>query len=266
MRTIIIVGFILMATVSWNVRAQNLDQDCNPIVVPAECAQLSESIRSLETRIARLQQRLNSASPAAKADMLATIRRLNSELDTAKTELRSCLRDHGATPRESAANELTSGVTGRATLETTNDSAPGPHNVDDLDLELRFSRNRCHVTVTRFPSISIMTDRIRGVGRIRVTITRTGGGTGSFHPVSGRMNIAITLHFHYDTPLVADDDANFSLSTDGSITRNNAALLTGSPLDADGNIRFVGSGKFRNGFLGGSNGTLVIRATMSPRP
>lgn len=264
MRTIIIVGFILMATVSWNVRAQNLDQDCNPIVVPAECAQLSESIRSLETRIARLQQRLDSASPAAKADMLATIRRLNSELDTAKTELRSCLRDHGATPRESAANELTSGVTGTATLETTNDSAPGPHNVDDLDLDLRFSRTRCRVTVTRFPRMRVTTE---GTSQpITVTITQTGGGTGSFHPVSGRMNLTIRLHFHYSHPLVADDDANFSLSTDGSITRNDGRVVSGSPLNADGNIRLVGSGKFRNGFLGGSDGTMVIRATISPRP
>jgi hypothetical protein len=236
--------------------------------VPVACQGISDSIRSLETRIARLQQRLNGASPAAKADLLATIRRLNSELDTAKTDLRRCLREEGPAQRELAANELTARVTGRAMLETTNSNAPGPHNVKEFDFDIRFSRNRCHVTVTRFPRITVTTEDIPRVGEVTVTITKTGGGTGSFHPVSGRMNISITLHFRYSHALASDDDATFSLSTDLSFTRNNRDrdVVRGSPLNAQGNIRLVGFGKFRNGFLSPSNGNLVIGANILPRP
>ncbi len=263
MRTIILIGLILIASGSWNVQAQGLDQDCNPIAVPPECRQLSDSINTLENRIARLQQRLEGASPAAKPDLLRTIRRLNSELDAAKTDFRRCMREHGATPRELAPNELTANVTGTATLETENRDARGPFNAD-LDMDVRFSRNRCNVTITRFPSISVRR-RIRGQN-VTITVTKTGGGSGSFHPVSGRMNIPIRLHFRYSHPLAPDDDANFSLSTDDSITRNNGDVVTGSPVNAEGDIRLVGAGRFRNGVLSPSDGTLVIRANIPPRP
>lgn len=265
MKRDILIAFILLAAAASGIHAQQLDQDCNPIAVPAACAQFAESIRSLETRIAGFQRRLDGASPAAKQDLLRTISRLNSERDAANANLTRCIREHGATPRELAPGELTSTFTGTATVRTTDSNAPGPFDVD-LDIDLRFSRNRCRVTITRFPRLKLKTKDLPVIGRITVTVTQTGGGSGNFHPVSGTMNIPITLHFHYDTALLSDDDATFSLTTGRSVSRSAAFDITGSPLTAGGSITLTGTTKFRNGYLSGKDGSLLITATISPRP
>jgi hypothetical protein len=256
--------FVLVSALS--IRAQGVDQNCDPIAVPVECQQSANAVDSLNTRIARLQERLNGASPAAKETLLQSIRRLNSDLETAQSDLRRCIREHGATPRELAANELIANVTGKARMDTTSDTAPGPHYAENLDFDITFSRNRCRVTVTRFPRVRIMTERIRNVGRIEVTVTKVGDSTGAFHPLTSAMNFSIRLHFHYDHPLAPDDDATFSLSTDRSITLKDGTVVSGYSVNNEGNFRLVGSGKFRNGILAGSDGTLVIRGTMTPRP
>lgn len=261
----ILIAFITVLAVSFVTRAQQLDQDCNPIAVPAECREFADSVHTLDDRIARMQQRLNSASPAAKQQLLRTIGDLNSQRDAAQADLARCIREHGATPRELAASELNSTFTGSATVRTTDSNAAGPFDVD-LNIDLRFSRDRCHVTITRFPSLKLKTKDLPVIGRINVTVSQTGGGSGSFHPVSGTMNIPITLHFHYDTALLGDDDATFSLTTGRSVSRSRAFDITGSPLTAGGNITLTGTTRFRNGYLSGKEGSLFITATISPRP
>lgn len=265
MRRNIVIAFILIVVSSFGIQAQQLDQDCNPIAVPAECRELSDSVHALEDRIARLQQRLKSASPAVKQQLLRTISDLNSQRDAAQADLTRCIRDHGATPRELAPSEVTSTFTGSATVRTTDSNASGPFDVD-LNIDLRFSRDRCHITITRFPSLKLKTKDLPVIGRINVTVTKTGGGSGSFHPVSGTMNIPITLHFHYDTALLGDDDATFSLTTGRSVSRTSAFDITGSPLNAGGNITLTGTTRFRNGYLSGKDGSLLITATILPLP
>jgi hypothetical protein len=265
MRKNILAGFILLISLSAGIEAQELDQDCNPLAVPAECMHFSGDIRALENRIARLQERLRGASSPAKADLVRNIRRLNSQLDAVRADRTRCIRDAGATPRQLAPGELTSRFTGTATVRTTDGNAAGPFDVD-LDLDLRFSRNRCSVTITRFPRLNLRTKRLPVIGRITVTVTKTGGGSGSFHPVSGTMNIPIILHFHYDTALISDDDANFDLTTGRSVSRNGAFDVTGSPLTQEGSISLTGTTRFRNGYLEGKEGSLVITANISPRP
>lgn len=265
MRRNILIGVISIVASSFSSHAQQLDQDCNHIAAPAECRELSESGHALEDRIARLQQRLKGASPAVKQQLLRTISGLNSQRDAANADLSSCIREHGATPRELAPSELTSTFTGSATVRTTDSNASGPFDVD-LNIDLRFSRDRCHITITRFPSLKLKTKDLPVIGRINVTVTQTGGGSGSFHPVSGTMNIPITLHFHYDTALLSDDDATFSLTTGRSVSRSAAFDITGSPLTAGGNVTLTGTTRFRNGYLSGKEGSLLITATISPRP
>jgi hypothetical protein len=263
MRKNIFAGIIFLISLSAGIKAQDVDQDCNPIAMPPECARLVGPITDLENRIGRLQARLRNASPAMKTGLLRSIEDLNTQLTAARAELRRCKREHGATPRELAPAELTSNLSGTAILRTTDSEARGPFEVD-FDVDIRFTRNRCGVTVTRFPSIKLKTDNIPGLGRVAVTVTKTGGGTGTFHPVSGNMNIQIKLHFHYDTVLVGDDDATFNLTT-GTVPTD-VGEATGSPLNADNKITLVGTATFRNGYLDGKLGGLLVRAIISPRP
>jgi hypothetical protein len=265
MRKKILAGFILLMSVSSGIEAQGLDQDCNPLVEPRECQQFVEAITSLDTRIARFQQRLRDASPATKQDLLRTIDQLNSQRSTATAELTRCRREHGAAPRLLAPNELVARFSGTATVRTTDNNADGPFDVD-LELVLRFTRDRCWVTITSFPSIKFKTKDLPVIGRINVAVTKTDGGNGSFHPVSGAMSIPITLHFHYDTVLLGDDDAAFGLTTGRSISRNGVFNVTGSPLTPDGTISLTGTTRFRNGYLSDKEGSLVITANISPRP
>lgn len=190
------------------IEAQELDQDCNPIAVPAECRRFVSAIEALDTQMARWQQRLRHAGGAMKSDLLRTIRQLSSQRDSAIADLAGCRREHGATPRVLAPSELTANFTGTATLRTTDSDAPGPFDVD-FDVDIRFSRNRCSVTITRLPAITLKTPDLDVVGVVTVTVTKTGGGTGTFHPVSGTMSLPLTLHFHYDTFLVSGRRRHF---------------------------------------------------------
>jgi hypothetical protein len=196
-------------SLSAGIEAQTLDQDCNPIAMPPECARLVGPIADLNNRIAQFQERLENAGPAMKAQLLRNIEQLVTQRDAAKAELTRCQREHGATPRGLAAAELTSNLSGTATLRTTDSEGRGPFEVD-FDVDIRFTRNRCGLTITSFPSIKLRTDNIPGLGKVAVTVTRTGGGSGTFHPVSGNLNLQITLHFHYGTFLVSDDDVSFT--------------------------------------------------------
>ena len=260
----ILLALSVIAFLTSFAAAQQLDEDCNPLAVPPECQQFADSVRRLDTEISELQERLRTAG-AQKGQLVSAIRRLNSQRDSARADLARCRTEHGAAPRQLAPNTLNASLTGTATLQTTDGNAPGPFT-KDINIALRFSRNRCVVTITNFPSLTLRTRSLPVIGRINVTVTKTGGGQGAFHPISGVMSMPITLHFHYDSALVADDDATFDLTTTQSISRNATFNVTGSPLTPAGDIRLVGTTRFRNGYLAGKEGSLVITATIAPHP
>lgn len=262
----ILIAFTTVLLITSVIRAQPRDRDCNLIGVPAACDEQSRAVQALEARIAHLQQQLQNASPAAKPQLLRTITRLNADLDIAKADLRRCIREAG--PPEAAIHPGTIAMraSGTASLETTNSKARGPFVVD-LDIGVRFSRNRCEIVVTRFPTITTKTDEIALLGRrVTIEVTQNREGTGVFHPISRGMSITMNLHFLYKTGYADPDDITFHLSTEGSVTRRDGTVETGSALDDDGNIKLVGSGKFVHGFLAESAGRLVISARLSGRP
>ncbi len=184
---------------------------------------------------------------------------------SAKAELTRCKREHGATPRQLAPSALESRFIGTATMLTTDGNAPGPFVVD-LDLDFRFTRNRCTFTITRFPKLKLKTRDLPVIGVITVEVTKTGGGVGAFHPIAGTMTLPITLHLHYETILLSDDDATFYLTTGNSISGDRRFNVTGSPLTEGGSITLVGTMRFRNGYLEGRSGSLVITGNISPQP
>lgn len=262
----IVSALIAILSLSLVLAAQQLDRDCDPVGVPAACDEQSRAVQALEERLARLQQRLRNASPAAKPQLLRTISQLNAELDTAKAALTRCIRENAPTGPNLQAATLTVHVVGTASLETTNSNARGPFVVD-LDIDVRFSRNRCEIVITRFPTIETKTDRIALLGRrVTIEITQNRAGTGVFHPISRRMSMIMNLNFKYRTGYADPDDATFHLSTEDRVTHRDGTIETGSALDSDGKIKLVGSGKFLHGFLAGSTGRLVVSATLSPLP
>ena len=262
----ILIAFIATLFLNFVVAAQQLDRDCKPVGVPAACEDEKRAVEEIQTRLNRAQQQLQRASPAGKPALLRRIEGLNAELSTAKAALNRCIRENAPTPPTLQPSTLAVHVVGTATLETTNGKARGPFDVE-LDIDARFSRNRCDVIITRFPTITTQTDRIALLGRrVTVEITENSAGTGGFHPISRQMAITMKLHFHYRTGYADPDDATFYLSTDSSVTRRDGTVVTGSALDNEGKIKLVGSGRFLHGFLAGSTGRLIIDATLSPLP
>jgi hypothetical protein len=261
----ILIAFTIVLLITFIIRAQPRDRDCDLIGIPAACDEQSRAVQALEDRIAHLQQQLNN-SPAAKPQLLRTITGLNADLDTAKANLRRCIRQESPPEAAMQPGTIAMRVAGTASLETTNSKARGPFIVD-LDIGVRFSRNRCEIVVTRFPTITTKTDEIALLGRrVTIEVTQNSAGTGVFHPISRRMSITMNLHFLYKTGYADPDDVTFHLSTEGSVTRRDGTVETGSALDDEGNIKLVGSGKFVHGFLAESAGRLVISARLSGRP
>lgn len=248
------------------------DSNCDRLVVPAKCQavrqQMKDEIERLDDSTQRFQDRLRGAGPNLKAQLLRIIRQQQERRkrlsEDVQTVFLKCLVDSGMTPRRLAADELTARLTGTAVLQIDDSNTPDPFTVD-IDVDLTFSRNRCSVSITRFPKLKLRTKDLPVIGRIDVEVTRTGGGPGSFHPVTGELSVPLSLDIHYDTTFLSDDDATFLLTTGNSVSRSGGFNVTGSGLSG-GRITLVGTTLFRNGYLDRKEGSLVISARLSPQP
>jgi hypothetical protein len=277
-------------TISLTAAAQDLDldQNCVPITsIPPQCQQIANDIAAREemyqSRIDSLEERLRETPPSDRADLQASInavkqqRSRDRELIRLQSELKSCRKDNDSTPRrQSESSPLSVSFVGTVVTTTTHPAAGGPFS-QDLNLGLEFSKNRCGITITRFPQISFLTSSTP-VGRVPVTITKTGGGLGQFSPVTGEIHMPLSLLFHYDTIFAGDDTASVTLTTGRSISERGSFDLTGTPLNTasgtslEGKVTLVGTTVFENGFLGGREGGFTITGDISiprvspPRP
>lgn len=175
-------------------------------------------------------------------------------------------------------------VSGSATLTTTHgadgDRARGPFNTN-LDLTFTFKDCRTHVEVNLPPIFNppFNVDLPAGTFPNTTVVTQIGGGVGTFDPTTGQLSISVTLQFSH------------SLATDGgpdpadptgvrhrpgigtalagpstiSLTLTTDAAAGGSRLRA-GHVVLAGTGHFMRGYLGGSDGTIVVRGDLSPSP
>ena len=108
------------------------------------------------------------------------------------------------------------------------------------------------ITIVLFPEIRFGFDT--PLGSATTTVTRIGGGTGSY--AAGAITVPITLRFAtivYAGPVELEDHSKFSLilSTDPP---------GGSPVTPEpfGKVNLAGSGNFMGGHLNGSTGTLRV--------
>jgi hypothetical protein len=113
-----------------------------------------------------------------------------------------------------------------------------------LRIGVRFSADRRSVKVTSFPAFTTRTFDTP-FGKSRTTVSLKSGGSGSFDPQTGRMELPVTLHLDQslDVPLVEEDaDLVLVLSTTGE---RGAAVPSGASdakLSLAATSRFVGGG------------------------
>jgi hypothetical protein len=95
------------------------------------------------------------------------------------------------------------------------------------------------------------------LGENVTTVTRIGGGFGSY--ANGSIAIPVTLKFDHsvDAPFFEEDSTlSISLLTDPP----------GSPVSTVGDVMLAGSAPFQGGVLGGSTGSITISGNITPRP
>lgn len=265
-RIFLLIGALALTQ---NVLAQgfdpNFDEDCNPIIptIPSQCQPIVSQIEALDSQISALQENLIKF-PGSKAATLKKIQALEAQLSKQQAALEACQKKNagpGPQGRPIATSTLAEIFNGTASLQTAHPRAPGPF-AQSISIGLLFSRNRCTVTMTSFPQISVTTT-VPIAGKVTITVTKTGGGIGEFHPISGRMVVPIALHFNYSTIFASDDDASFLLTTGRSISPNGKFDLMGQPRQANGSIRLVGTTSFMNGFLSPSDGSLTVSGSIT---
>ncbi len=272
---VILTTSFLGATLAFS---QDLDMDCRPIVsIPPQCRQIARDLAAREnsyrSRIEVLQDRLKEAPPSQRQSLRQQIKALqqqrdhDSQIAQLKAQLDSCRAQFDHTPRRPvAASELDAGFTGTATVVTTNPNV-NPTPVD-LNLGIRFSKNRCVVTITSFPKISFVVKT--PIEDITVSITMRDGGTGQVFPVTGELVMPISLHFDYDTILASNDDASMTLTTESSTSPKGAFHLNGTRLTTSngttlfGPVTLVGATTFQNGYLSGTEGGFTISGQTGP--
>lgn len=286
---LICVGLLIYGAAAAVGYGQELDSDCRPIILPAQCRLIQSQIDAAEAayngEIEALQEELRTASPGRKNFIFAQIRRLRTErandrqLRQLRIDLANCRRQFDTAPRRTvAANVLNASFAGTVVTRTTHSRAGGPFS-NALNLGLQFSRNRCDVTITSFPSISFPAPT--PIGAIAVTISKIGGGNGKFFPITGQIAMPLRLRFHYDTILAGADTADTPLTTASSISARGTFSVTGmrftstnnAPIDQCGRtiggslvtctVTLVGTTVFQDGFLGGNEGSFVATGTIS---
>ena len=280
LKSIILISLLLM--ISLTVVGQDLNEDCRPILLPAQCQSIAIAINRLDREIAVLEYKLRNRNRRREPeqDLADQIKDKKAERRTKAAELARCRRDNTSNiPRRPVAvSELDAIFIGRVTAETTEDIARGPF-FEDVRVRLRFSRNRCVVTITEFPPIVFETE---GVVSFTITVTKIGGGIGNFFPVSKHLMLPIELKAQL--PFGSESRASSTLTTGNSVSTRMTFNLNGSPLSIPGGgslesciptnqcqLTLVGTTVFRGGvFIDGDEGSISINGNIvipqSPPP
>jgi hypothetical protein len=223
------------------------------MAIPDTCQPLADEIAELEQERNDLQAELQQAPTGQKASLATRIKALNRRIATLEDQFTECLRN--APPAPEPLPPLAATFAGTATITTTNASAPGPFAAP-ITLALILDGARTFIAITTFAPISTVPFSTP-FGSNVTTVSKTGGGQGSY--ANGAIVMPLTLHFDQslDLPIV-DEDSDLAL-----VLRTDPP---GSPVDAAGAVSLAGSGTFSGGFLGGATGTLTIAGTISPVP
>lgn len=291
-KRLFIFTICLIFSAASNLFGQEVDMDCRPITLPVQChsirSQIFEIEENYESRINALNAQLLTAVPTQKPAIILATRKViqqqanDPQLKKLKIDLENCRRQFDTVPRRTiAADVLNTVFDGSVETQTTNPKASGPY-FKNITLGLQFSRNRCQITITRFPPVTLVAKTTNG--DVKVTVAKVGGGSGNFFPLSGEISIPVNFLFQYDSILAKDDHAATTFTTGNSVSPSRALNVTGArfvstnhaPVDQCGlkvgntnvfcSLRIVGTTVFEDGFLGGSEGAFTVRGTIDVPP
>jgi hypothetical protein len=216
--------------------------------IPAACRHIQDEIDGLLQERTQLQDELKHAGAEEKPELLRDIKAINRRLVGLQKQLADCIVANPSSP------PIEGIFTGTSELTTTYSSAPGPF-YNDVRFKLLINGERTGITLTSFPTIKVLFDT--PLGSNQTTVTRTGGGAGSY--AAGAVIMPIILHFDHSIDIPGyeeDSDLSLVLSTDPP----------GSPITPEpfGDVTLTGSDQFVGGILGDSTGTLKVIGTISP--
>ncbi|SDO17534.1 hypothetical protein SAMN04487897_109104 [Paenibacillus sp. yr247] len=228
-------------------------------MIPKECQSINQKILDLKAEKRDLQSDLIGLTGAGKWTLLQHIAVIQGKITTLNNQLNSCIVQHGGKIPLSATLSAT------FSLRTSFKDALGPFTGSET-LPVLFDASRTIMQVTNFPPF-ITPPFHTPVGNNVTTVKMIGGGFASFDSSNGTMSLPIQLYLDQsiNIPFYTEDSTiTFNLTT-GSVT-SPIGNLSGSPLDAQGNIRLVGASTFVDGILDKSFGTLEIIGAISPHP
>jgi hypothetical protein len=228
-------------------------------MIPKECQSINQTILDLKAEKKALQSDLIGTTLTEKWSILQQISHIQGKITTLTHQLNLCIVQHGG---KIALNATFSST---FSLRTSFKDALGPFTGSEK-LSVQFDDTRTIMWVMNFPAFKTPPFHTP-IGNNVTTVTMLGGGIASFNPNNGAMNLPIKLYLDQsiDIPFFTEDSTiTFNLTT-GSVT-SPIGNLSGSPLDASGNIRLVGASKFVDGVLDKSFGTVEITGAISPHP
>ena len=244
----------------------------HPYVVPPKqnpCADLGDNVQKLKNALAKETQAavaaeqgdLQHAAGSEKPAIVAQIKRERAEviknsplvpkIADAQKKYNKCVIDNGGKL------ELNAIFSGRATMTTSNDKAPGPFTKSvsiGVDIGAWVPGNLRIVHITSFDPISVTYDTHSPAGTVTTTVSLI-GGSGNFDEKSGNLTLDLSLFFHHSYQGPGAGDSRLDL-----------LLQTTSPLDVQGHIAVSGSSQFKDGFLDMDTGSLTVDGHISPRP
>jgi hypothetical protein len=166
----------------------------------------------------------------------------------------------GFSPTDPPAAPLSASFSGTATIRTTNAQAPGPF-IASITASVTFSSDRTSVTLSNLRDADGRPLSFPA-GGISVSISLPQPAAGSFDPQTSTLTLSPTLVF--GEGIGGTDRITVPLTT-GSET-SSLGTLTGSPVDAAGNVTVVGAATFTGGFLNGSSADFRVVGRISPAP
>lgn len=154
-------------------------------------------------------------------------------------------------------------LSGTITMHTSNGNALGPYT-EPLQVGLNFDSDCQTVSVTSFTPISVTFPT--PLGNNTSTFTMQGGGIGTM-PRNGTRNFSMPLVIGLDNSLEGSNpDSWLTVTLASAPIQTFRGPLSGTPLQLNGAIVLVATGRFRGGFLHGSDATLVLDGRISPTP
>lgn len=207
------------------------------------CQSIATQIKSLEAQKKNASKNLKETKSSYYTE---EVKDTQNQINAKKQQLKACM-----VSKCSGKPDLTATFTGKATVTTSNSNASGPFKQNVSASVTFYKWDHTHFSLTLSPIKVGPFDTPAGSN----TTTVTGWGTGVVNLGTGAMTVTLDLHFHHSSNVAGDSDMTITLSTS-----------SGSPLNDGGKVTLKGTGKFKDGYLGGDSCTMTISGTIAPHP